>query len=427
MKFLRFLSLVLIVSLSLLASSSASAFQVQDPSKLSSPNAAVPGAPTTYDFSKVHELLGDAVSSNKVAGISLLLIHRGKVVFQEAFGQLDIESRVPFTTDSIVNLDSSTKWISATAMMMLVDDRKIALDDPISKYFSEFANLPVQGAAGEKANPTFRQCFSHTAGFAEQTPELGFPELTLRESAAAIFKSQPELVAKPGTEFRYGGVSYQVAGAVIERVSGMSFEEFLRKRIFTQLGMNDTTFNPYGDQLRRTGPVYSPQADGSFHIVSLPPDGQNRNSRVAGGLYSTLSDYGHFLELQWRNGRFRNLQLLAPETAVALRTDQTHGLRYVDSPNGTMPYGLGVWLNEMDAQGMGTSVSVGGAFGTYPWVDYHRELIGVLFTQTPLAQCKDLVEKAIPTAARAAIDAGPPPPLRPEVERPARRVPIPQQ
>jgi CubicO group peptidase (beta-lactamase class C family) len=405
---------------------SAGAFQVQDPSKLSSPNAAVKDAPTTYDFSKVHELLGGAVSSNKVAGISLLLIHRGKVVFQEAFGQLDIESRVPFNTDSIVNLASSTKWISATAMMMLVDDGKISLDDPISKYFSEFANLPVQGMAGEKANPTFRQCFSHTAGFAAQSPELGFPELTLRESAAQILKSQPALLAKPGSEFRYGGVSYQLAGAVIERVSGMGFEEFLRKRIFTQLGMTDTTFNPYGDQLRRTGPVYSPQPDGSFHIVNLPPDGQNRNSRVAGGLYSTLGDYSHFLELQWRNGRFRNLQLLAPESAVILRTDQTHGMRFVDSPGGTTHYGLGVWLNEMDGHGMGTSVSDGGAFGTYPWIDYHRELIGVLFTQTPLAQCRDLVEKVIPDAARAAVDAGPPPPLRPEVERPARRVPIPQ-
>jgi CubicO group peptidase (beta-lactamase class C family) len=231
------------------------------------------------------------------------------------------------------------------------------------------------------------------------------------------------LAAKPGTEFRYGGVSYQVAGAVIERVSGMSFEEFLRKRIFTQLGMNDTTFNPSGDQLRRTGPVYSPQADGTFHIVNLPPDGQNRNSRVAGGLYSTLADYGHFLELQWRIGRFRNLQLLSQESAILLRTDQTKGIHYVDSPGGNTHYGLGVWLDEMDGHGMGTSVSDGGAFGTYPWIDFHRELIGVLFTQTPRAQCKDLVEKVIPTAARAAIDAGPPPPLKPEIEKPARRVP----
>src|SRR5580658_6343951 len=124
-------SIALVCSFLLLAPFHGHAFQVQDPNKLTSPNAAVPGAPTTYDFSKLHELLGDAVSSHKVAGISLLLMHRGKVVFQEAFGQLDIEGRVPFTTDSIVNLASSTKWISATAMMMLVDDRKISLDDPI--------------------------------------------------------------------------------------------------------------------------------------------------------------------------------------------------------------------------------------------------------------------------------------------------------
>jgi CubicO group peptidase (beta-lactamase class C family) len=404
MKSLRFLFFALSLSLSLRAQA----------------------APAGYNFSNLHQLMGEAVSSNKVAGISLLLIHRGKAVFQEAFGQLDVESRVPFTTDSIVNLDSSTQWISATAMMMLVDDRKISLDDPVSKYFSEFANLPFQGTPGEKANPTFRQCFSHTAGFPAQAPELGFPDLALRESAAAILKAQPALAAKPGTEFRYGGVSYQVAGAVIERITGLAFEEFLRRRIFTQLSMNDTTFNPYGDQLRRTGPVYSPQTDGSFHIVHPPPDGQNRNSRVAGGLYSTLSDYGHFLELQWRNGRFRNLQLLAQESVVLLRTDQTRGMRFVDSPGGATHYGLGVWLNEMDARGMGTAVSDGGAFGTYPWIDYHRELIGVLFTQTPLAQCRDLVEKVIPNAARAAIDAGPPPSLKPEIEKPARRVPMPQ-
>lgn len=148
---------------------------------------------------------------------------------------------------------------------------------------------------------------------------------------------------------------------------------------------------------------------------------------MAGGLYSTLGDYSHFLELQWRNGRFRNLQLLAQESAVALRTDQTRGVRFVNSPGGATHYGLGVWLNEMDDHGMGTSVSDGGAFGTYPWIDYHRELIGVLFTQTPLAQCKALVETVIPNAARAAIDAGPQPALKPDVEKPARRIPQPQQ
>src|ERR1022692_1174621 len=158
MKRFRFPSAVLIYCALLLASSRGNALQVQDPNRLSSPNAAVPGAPTTYDFSKVHQLMGEAVSGDKVAGISLLLIHRGKIVFQEAFGQLDIEGRVPFTAESIVNLASSTKWISATAMMMLVDDGKISLDDPVSKYFTEFANLPIQGAPGEKANPTFRQC-----------------------------------------------------------------------------------------------------------------------------------------------------------------------------------------------------------------------------------------------------------------------------
>jgi CubicO group peptidase (beta-lactamase class C family) len=377
--------------------------------------------PAGYDFSKLHETLGGAVSSHKVAGISLLLIHRGKVVFQEAFGMLDIEGRVPFQAESIVNLASSTKWISATAMMMLVDDGKISLDDPISKYFPELANLPIREMPGEKGNPTFRQCFSHTAGFEAQAPELGFPDLTLRESVSAILKGQPVLLGKPGTEFRYGGVSYQMAGAVIERVTGYSFEEFLRKRIFTQLGMTNTTFNPFGDQLRRTGPVYSPRDDGSFAIVNLPPDGQNRNSRVAGGLYSTLADYGHFLELQWKNGRFRNLQMVSEESAIAMRTDQTRGTRYVETPGGSTRYGLGVWLNEMDDHGLGTSVSDGGAFGTYPWIDYHRELIGVLFTQTPLAQCKALVEDVIPNVARAAIDSGPQPALKKEVDKPARR------
>ncbi len=376
-----------------------------------------------YDFTKLQEALGGAISAHQVAGISLLVMHHGQVIFQSAYGQLDIESHVPLSTDSILNLASSTKWISATAMMMLVDDRKISLDDPISKYYVEFANLPVHGAAGEKANPTFRQCFSHTAGYVEQSPELGFPDLTLHDSAAAILKSHPELVARPGTEFRYGGVSYQMAGAVIERIAGSTFEDFLRRRIFGPLGMNNTTFNPSGDQLRRTGPVYAPQTEGGFRMVFPPPDGTNRNSRVAGGLYSTLADYSHFLEMQWRNGRYHGVQLISNDSAITLRTDQASKAKIVYSPGGTTHYGLGTWLNEMDAKGIGTVVSDGGAFGTYPWIDYKREVVAVLFTQTPLAQCRELVEKTIPEIVRATVDAGPPRSLKPEIEKPARRIP----
>lgn len=359
-----------------------------------------------YDFRAVRKVMQDAVAQKKVAGISLLLIHRGKPVFKEAFGMLDIESGVPLATDSIVNLASSTKWISATAIMMLADEGKISLDDPVGRYFPDFADLPIKGST-EKGNPTFRQCLSHTAGFVEQSPELGMPNLTLMQSVDAIRKSHPELLSKPGTEFRYGGVSYQVAGATVERITTMAFETYLQRRIFTPLGMVDTTFNPQGDQLRRTGPVYAPQPSGSFAIVNLPPDGQNQNSRVAGGLYSTLDDYGHFLELHYKNGKFRTRQMIAEESSIAMRTEQTHGVRMVNNPAGTQPYGLGTWLKDETNERIAMVVSDAGLFGTYPWIDYPRELIAVVFTQTPVAQCRRLVEVDVPNAVNSAIDSGP--------------------
>src|SRR5947209_9127010 len=128
-------------------------------------------AASGYNFSEVRKLLKDSVENRKVAGCSLLLIHRDKVIFEEAYGFSNVETKKPFAAETLVHLASSSKWISASAMMLLVDDGKLSLDDPIGKYLPQFRDMLVKGTS-TKANPTFRQCFSHTAGFPGQAAAL---------------------------------------------------------------------------------------------------------------------------------------------------------------------------------------------------------------------------------------------------------------
>ncbi|MDQ2948240.1 MAG: beta-lactamase family protein, partial [Acidobacteriota bacterium] len=141
-----------------------------------------------------------------------------------------------------------------------------------------------------------------------------------------------------------------------------------------------------------------------------PPSGNNRNCRIAGGLYGTLDDYGRFLQMQLAGGSFAGKRILSRESTLLMRTDQVHAAAIAYSPfkmafpDEPTRYGFGTWLNSVDGHGVGISVSDGGAYGTRPWIDFDRDLIAVFFTQTPLRGIFRLVEKDVPNAVRAAID-----------------------
>ena len=149
-------------------------------------------AAAKYDFTAVRTLLKGAVDNNTVPCASLLLIHKDKVIFKEAFGWADIENKKPLTVDSMCHLASSTKWLTGTALIAAVEDGYVALDDPVGKYYPVMKDMPIKDSQ-EKGNPTLRQCFSHSAGFEVACPALRDSTLTFQECVARIPTELPQL------------------------------------------------------------------------------------------------------------------------------------------------------------------------------------------------------------------------------------------
>lgn len=273
-------------------------------------------AAAAYDFTALRKLLQNAVDSGKAPSASMLLMRRDKVIFKEAFGWADIENKRPLRTDTVCHLASSTKWITAAAIMAAVEEGLISLDDPVGKYLPDLKDIPVKGSS-QKGNPTIRQCWSQTHGF---PPGLEFtvlnkPDVSLLDSVGAYAKEKPELDVLPGTVFEYGNPGMTVTGAIIEKLTGKPYRDFAQKRILDPLGMKDTSFNPQGDQLRRAANRYVPREGGGFQLMpNGKPTGDVRVTIVGGGLYSTLDDYAKFLSMILHGGKFGSGRVLSEKS-----------------------------------------------------------------------------------------------------------------
>jgi len=232
--------------------------------------------------------------------------------------------------------------------MTLVDEGKLGLDDPVSKHLLKFT--------GRKGEITIRQLLSHTSGLPSQHPALRDPRITLEEAVDRI--AEAPLVAEPGTEFLYGGVSMQVAGRIAEVVGGRSWRDLFRERIAGPCEMPDTRYGRLD---------------------------ANRNPQIAGGASSTLGDYRNFLTMILNRGEFKGRRVLSEAAIRQMERDQTRGAgSKATSPvrlRAGTKYGLGEWLDRMDDAGQGIEISSPGAFGFRPWIDREHGLLGVLVVE----------------------------------------------
>jgi CubicO group peptidase (beta-lactamase class C family) len=183
---------------------------------------------TEYDFGPITASLKKAVEEAPLDGACLLVIKDGKTIYEQCFGK--------YTPDTVVAIASSSKWFSSATIMTLVDEGKLKLDDPVSKYLPKFT--------GKKGQITIRQLLSHTSGLPPQNRCLSDFSITLAEAANQI--AEAPLLADPGKEFRYGGVSMQVAGRIAEVVGGKSWEELFQERIAKPLEMKNTSYGRLG-------------------------------------------------------------------------------------------------------------------------------------------------------------------------------------
>jgi CubicO group peptidase (beta-lactamase class C family) len=337
--------------------------------------------PTSAPIKSPSAVLQPFVDAGTVAGAVTLVADKDKVLSLEAVGFADIAAKKPLKTDALFWIASQSKPITAAALMMLVDEGKVKLDDPVEKYLPEFKNLWLAVEQDKehvllkkpKRPITVRDILSHTSGMpfqsAMEVPTLD--ALPLRDAVRSY--AMTPLQFEPGSKYQYSNAGINTAGRIIEVVSGMPYETFLDKRLFVPLGMKDTTFWPSEDQLTRLANSYKPNAAKTgleattVGQLQYPLNDHKRQPMPAGGLFATANDVGRFCQMMLNGGMCDGKRLLS-EDAVKQMTSKQTGDAVKES------YGLG-W-----STGDGT-FGHGGAFATNMNVNTKRGLITVFLVQ----------------------------------------------
>ena len=325
------------------------------------------------------------VKSGEIAGAVTVVADLEKIIHLSSVGLADIETRKLMTPDAVFWIASMTKPITGTAVMMMQEEGKLSVDDPVSKYLPEFRNL--KDAKGGEVTITIKECLTHSSGLSE---------VSLEETAkvATLAELMPLIVAKPlkfapGSKWEYCQTGINTAARIVEVVSGQSFPDFLQQRLFDPLGMKDTSFYPTDSMIVRIASSYRRNADGGLEKTGISFLGgksfadRNRYPRANGGLFSTAGDYAKFARMILNGGELDGRKYLKPETVKQMTTVQSGDLQTGFTPgNG---WGLG-WCVIREPQGVSAALSPGtfghgGAFGTQVWIDPVKKLAHILMVQ----------------------------------------------
>lgn len=358
-------------------------------------------------LSRIDKLLQESVDAQMIPGAVALIVRNGKIVYHKAFGMADVERKTSLKKDHIFRIASQSKAITSLAVMMLWEEGKFLLDDPVSKYIPEFKNPKVlktfnASDTSYTAEPaakevTIRQLLTHSSGidyavigsaeFRAIYAKAGIPSGIGNDRGAIGEKIKMlatlPLKHQPGERWTYG-LNTDVLGYLVEIWSGMSFDQFLKTRIFTPLGMNDTYFYLPKDKHSRLVALHANKDGKVYKLKSGVYDAFDVDyPKLAGtyfsggaGLSSTAEDYAKFLQLFLNGGTFNGVRLLGRKTVELMLTDQ---LPHLDNE-----FGLGFGL-ETEANDYRTPLSIGsfswgGAFSTQYWADPKENLIGILYT-----------------------------------------------
>jgi len=354
------------------------------------------------------------VSDSRLNGAVALIIRNGKIIYHKAFGYDDLDKTIPLRTDHIFRIASQTKAITSVAVMMLYEEGKFLLDDPVSRYIPEYAKQQVLDKFNEadssyttvpaKSEITIRQLLTHTSG-------LGYAQIGSREFNAISAKAGlhsgigPEngrllatdmkklgklpLMHQPGEKFTYG-LNTDLLGYLVEVVSGMSLDQFFRQRIFEPLGMKDTYFFLPAEKQQRLVNVYREEnrklvhpgekiIHNGFFMTDYPKLPGTYFSGGA-GLSSTAIDYAIFLQMLLNGGEYNGKRLLARHTVRMMTMNQIG-----DINRGVNKFGLGFGITtERGSSIIPTPEGVfdwGGAFATTYWADPKEKIIGIFYRQ----------------------------------------------
>lgn len=342
--------------------------------------------------SAIQQRLEGMVDNHTIAGAVTLVASHERVLALQAVGFADLGARKPMAPDALFWIASMTKPMTAVAVLMLQEQGKLSLDEPVEKYLPEFKNqwlVEERTAAQLKlvrpARPiTLRDLLTHTAGVGDLPAPR--PEGSLAEMVALV--SQQPLRFPPGSKWEYSTSGIDVLGRIVEVVSGQPFADFLEQRLFRPLDMKDTTFWPTPRQLKRLAKAYKPGPNGALeeaelYFVKGGLSNHQRPPRPGGGLFSTAHDVARFYQMALNGGSLGGKRILAAETLATMTRTQTGSIKtgFTDG----MSWGLGFQVVK-EPRGVTAMLSPGtfghgGAYATQSWADPHADRIYILMIQ----------------------------------------------
>lgn len=361
------------------------------------------------------------LEAHDIAGAVTLVIAKDKIVHFETHGYADLATKRPLTGDTMFNIMSMTKPVTATAILILQDDGKLNVADPVAKYLPEFAALKTP--SGQPANLTITQVLTHTSGLGEAAGPAAQSAKTLAD-LVPLWLAAP-MKYEPGAKWQYTQSGINAAARIVEVVSGRTFPEFLAARLFGPLGLKHTTHYPTPDQRELLATPYSKNKDTGelTAVVAMPPAPGTRPPTGNAGLYSSARDYARFCQMLLNGGTLDGRRYLSPAAIQFLTTPQTGDLPTGFFQNDTYGryganygWGLATCILKTPHAGLAAMLSPGtfghgGAWGTQAWIDPVRGVAYVLMVQRtnfPNSDASD-VRKNFQLAAATALGFGPRP------------------
>ena len=384
---------------------------------------------------RVNEVIKTYIDAGTITGGVTMVSRKGKIAHFEAQGLMDVEAKTAMRKDAIFRMASMSKPVTGVAILMLMEEGKLRLTDPVSRFIPEFKNPKVailkptaggaRGAgAGTPGQPppapeiytvpaerelTIRDLMTHTNGL-----ETGGPgsregaRISPRNTSSNLAAYVPTLGAvpldfQPGSKWQYSALSgIETLGRIVEITSGMTFDQFLQKRIFEPLGMKDTAFYPTEDRMPRVVTLYERRPPATTLTRTNTPAWLATRTLFSGGggLWSTAEDYMQFAQMLVNNGQLNGKRLLGPKTVDLMGSNHVGDLYSgIGQQLKGMGFGLtvevvmdGVSANRRESNG---SFGWDGAFGTHFWVDRQEQLVGLLMVQESNGQLMRDFENAV--------------------------------
>lgn len=379
---------------------------------------------------RINQLVQRYIDQGQITGAITMVSRRGRVAHFEAIGQMDLEGKTPMRKDAMFRIASMSKPITGVAILMLMEEGKLRLADPVSRFIPEFKNSkvamlknpgapPAPRAPGQPAPEpeiytvpaereiTIRDLMTHTSGLASggagsRAGARMAPRSTASNLQAYIpTLGQVPLDFQPGSRWSYSALAgIETLGRIVEIASGLTFDQFLKQRIFDPLEMTDTAFFPTDERTPRVVTLYDAR-DGKLVRTETP--GWLATKTLfsgGGGLWSTAEDYMRFGQMLANGGVLNGKRLLSPRTVDLMASNHVGDL-YTGIGQRAKGMGFGLTVDVvLDNIAAGRRVSSGsfgwgGAFGTYFWVDRKEALVGLLMVQESVGQLRTDLENAV--------------------------------